>query len=257
MPVKLREADIVEAVTLFKKYRARYGVMESTRKVEADMGLPAHTVYELIRRLRSTTDVATQYIQSNALKLAMRVVRKANVDQAIGVLSRPNIGVLDPAGEGGGGGGRQFMVGVAMDSLGSVKVGVQIGPIAGAIGSGEARSASPRDNTEGVEDGMEMEGALQTIEEEATESEVGIREDEPKPRRNWLYKDPPKPRLEPIPLAENRSARGPGGSLDYRLAQAKAERKEQARAKEKKRREVNQRAKELAELLKKAREVDR
>lgn len=243
MPYKgsllIREHEIEEIMRRFKGYRKRHNIMEACRRVEADMGIPAKTIYEVQMRMRPTTEIATQYLKSQSLKLAMRVVRKANVDQAIGILSRPNIGVLDPQGEGAVGGGRQFMIGVAMDSLGSVKVGVQIG---------ETPGYKAPQNVEGVE--------LEELEEESvvnyTEDEV---EEEPAPKRVWHQRDPPKPKEIAAPLPEGATAQGHvGTSLNYRLAVAKAERKLQARANRKEKEAVRGRAKELAAELQKVRE---
>lgn len=41
--------------------------------------------------------LAADYLRANALKLAQRVVEEANVEEAVDILSRPNIGVLEPA----------------------------------------------------------------------------------------------------------------------------------------------------------------
>lgn len=243
MPVIMREADIAEVIACFKKHRQRgLAVMAACNRVQADMGVNAATVYTWVRRMRSTSDVATQYLQASSLKLAMRVVRKANVEQAIGILSRPNIGVLDPAGEGGVGGGRQFTIGVAMDSLGSVKVGLQIGPAPAS-----QLEASP----ELVDSGPENEESVIDY----TSDEVEEVEEERAPPRKWLYRDPKKPKIEPVPLPEGESAQGRiGKSLEYRLALAKAERKDKAKAMKKAKNKVNKRAAELAAELKKARE---
>lgn len=125
------------------------------------------------------------------------------------------------------------MVGVAIDSLGSVKVGVQIGT--GDNGSGEARSASPRD----------------VIEEEAPVEEVEDAEfeEEPAPKRVWHQRDPKVLPPAPVPFPEGRSDRGPGTSLAYRLAQANAERKEAGLARRREKKQVSNREKELAAQL--------
>ncbi len=235
----LREHDIEELMRRFKNYRKRYGIMESCRKVSGDMGITPETVYAVQKRLRPTTEIATEYIRANALKLAARVVRKANVDQAMTLLSRPNIGVLDPQGEGGVGGGRQFMIGVAMDSLGSVKVGVQIG---GTVdGGATVPGLQPAPDADAVEDGPTIDDA----EDEEDE--------EPLPKRVWHQRDiKPKVTVEPLPLTAHPNKLGQ--SLAYRLAAAKRERKEAAQLKRKQKEAIKQRAKELAEELRLARE---
>lgn len=243
----LRERDIDEVMTRFKRARSSgRGIMDSCRKVFEDTGIPVATVYTLQRRLQPTTELAKDYIRSQAFKLATRVVRKANVDQAMALLSRPNIGVLDPPGEGGVGGGRQFMIGVAMDSLGSVKVGVQIGA--------SARPEVMELDTEPSGEEVPEEDASVGV--EAGEV-VGEELEEVSPRRRkWYERDPPKKKevIAPVPLEEGRSPRGIGTSISHRLALAKAERKASIQARVKERNKVSKRAGELAEQLRRARE---
>ena len=255
MPVHLREQDIVEVMDLFKKYRKRgHGVMDACRRVEADMGIPFETVYQVQRRMRPTNEAATTYLKSQSLRLAMRVVRKANVDQAIGILSRPNIGVLDSASEGGGGGGRQFMIGVAMDSLGSVKVGVQIGATEprssgrGGMGTGSEEVVGPLHLKGDVSPDEALEPG--PVGDELLEDDG----DGDRPPRKWRDKRAPQPKLEPAPLPAGATNRSIGGSLEFRLAQAKAQRKEEATARRKDKERINKRAKELGEQLRAARE---
>lgn len=262
MPIKMREHEIVEAMTRFKNYRKRFGIMDACKKVAGDMGIPYDTIYALQYRMRPTTEVAQDYIKSQALRLAVRVVRKANVDQAMNILSRPNMGVLDPAGEGGGGGGRQFMIGVAVDSLGSVKVGVQIGESerrgigSSSVGEGgeESESGYIRGaidaNVEEVDEGIEGEQSSGLA--LAADGDGG----RPPISKRWYRKDPPKPQPEPVPLPEGHTSQGHiGRNLEFRLAQAKAQRKQEAKERRKERENINKRAKELAEQIRRAREA--
>lgn len=127
--VKLRPHQLQELMRRYKAYRKEgRGVMDACERVAAIMGIKPNTVFRAQQRLLSTTDLATDILKSNAAKLALRLVRKAGPDQAIEILSRTNMGVLAPAKESNGGGGTQFIIGVQADSLGAVKVGVQIGP---------------------------------------------------------------------------------------------------------------------------------
>lgn len=205
----LREADIAEVMARFKRYRkAGKPIMEAVRLVAKDTELLEATVYSIQKRMRPTTEVATDYIKANSLKLAMRVVRKANVDQSIALLSRPNIGVLEPANGEGGMGGSRFMIGVAVDSLGGVKVGVQLeGPAPQALPAHdeglEPLDYDPPDSSEGIEVGE-------------------IIEEEPKPRaRTPKWHEPaPKPLpIAPVPKVEGRIM---GQSVQVREAVAKA-----------------------------------
>ena len=54
------------------------------------------TVRKYIQSMMSTTDQAEQLLKASAERLAARVIINANVDQALDVLERPNIGVLQP-----------------------------------------------------------------------------------------------------------------------------------------------------------------
>lgn len=126
---KLRPHVLSELMARYKKLRqAQVPIMRACELVGHAMGLKTDTVYRATVRMRPTTDLATAILASNAAKLAHRVVRKANVDQAIDVLSRTNIGVLAPVKQGGdGNGGQAFVIGVQVDSLGAVRVGVSHG----------------------------------------------------------------------------------------------------------------------------------
>ena len=103
-------------------------MMESCERVGRVMGWPATTIWALQKRLQPTTDLATDILKAGSANLAKKIVRKATVDQAIEVLSRTNIGVLSPAKEQGNQ-GQQFVIGVNVDSLGAVSVGVKIGGV--------------------------------------------------------------------------------------------------------------------------------
>lgn len=81
-----------------------------------------------VQRMMPTTDLAQAVLQRGAVRLASRVLRKANVVEAIDILSRPNIGVLDPIKKQEGGGG--FLISMSADSCGAVKVGVAFGQAA-------------------------------------------------------------------------------------------------------------------------------
>lgn len=242
MPIQLREHDIEEIMRRFKAHRRRHAIMDSCRRVADDMGIAADTVYAVQKRMRPTTEVATQYLQSQSLKLAMRVVRKANVEQALNILSRPNIGVLESPAGASGGGGHQFMVGVAIDSLGSVKVGVQIGSSSQASELPALDGKQTEDPSE-IEEGGEPSDVVDGMVDNDGE------EDEPTPKRVWHQRDPKVIAPAPVPFPEGRSDRGPGTSLVYRLAQANAERKEAGLARRREKKQVSNREKELAAQL--------
>jgi hypothetical protein len=120
-PRKFRVDEIADILSKFKVYtkEMQMGVYESCAKIAEEYGRTQETIYGLVRRFNPSTDAAEALIKANALRLAVRVVRKANVDQAIDILSRPNMGVLQPTQQAGSGGGG-FFLSVQADSCGAV-----------------------------------------------------------------------------------------------------------------------------------------
>lgn len=121
---KMSAIDMQDAYARYKDLRkSGLGMMEACGMVGEEIGREEKTVYMLIRRLEPTIDVSQAYIQAQALRLAMRIVRKANVAEAVDILSRRNIGVLAPKQEEGSGGGG-FFLSVSAESCGAIKIGV-------------------------------------------------------------------------------------------------------------------------------------
>lgn len=119
--------EVQEIMARFNGHRKQgKPIMESCELVAKYTGRPVETIWAVIRRLRPTTGIASDYIRAQAFKLAHRVVAQASVEQAIDILSRPNIGVIDPIkkGESGSGG---FYLSVQTGSCGAVKMGVMAG----------------------------------------------------------------------------------------------------------------------------------
>lgn len=110
-------------VALYKRYTKTdgYAPGEAYQKIADQFARPVSGIRDLIRRFQPSVDGAEAFMKANALKLAMRVVRKANADQAIDILSRTNMGVLAPKQEGGGGQGG-FFLSVQAENLGAVRV---------------------------------------------------------------------------------------------------------------------------------------
>lgn len=79
-----------------------------------------------IRRLLPTTDIATDLLRAKAHHLTRRLIRKANTTEILDILSRPNIGVLEPIKKVDSGSGN-IIIGVSMESCGAVNIGVQHG----------------------------------------------------------------------------------------------------------------------------------
>lgn len=122
-PRKFKIAEISDIISTFKRLTTVQNVPigEACAQIAGDYGRTKDVIYALVRRFVPSVDAADAYLKSNALRLAMRVVRKADVDQAIDVLSRSNIGVLAPKQEAGGNAGG-FFLSVTADTCGAVKV---------------------------------------------------------------------------------------------------------------------------------------
>lgn len=128
-PRKFRVDEIGDILSRFKALTTvqNRGVMESCELIAKDYGRSTDVIYALIKRFRPTVDGAEMYMRSQALRLAMRTVRKANVSEAIDILQRSNIGVLAPKQESSGGTGG-FFLSVQADTCGAVKIGVSNQP---------------------------------------------------------------------------------------------------------------------------------
>lgn len=203
------------------RYHRRKGkrIMEACEAVADKMGLDPKTVWAVQNRLQPTTGLATDMLRAGAANLMGRVLRKANVDQAIDLLERANIGVLAPKKDMGGTGGSQFIIGVSADSLGAVKVGVQIGP-----------AQPPKQLPSGPSVNVYTPDELDA--EDPTEQPAKVR----------IL--PAKPATKPVPVTTLM-----GSSEPTRLAQARAEERAEQSAQSREKRQIRQRAKAIRQEL--------
>lgn len=95
-----------------------YDAGKTAKELAYTFGRGLATIKRLISKYHPTTALAERYIKANAMTLATRVVRHASVEEAVDVLSRPNVGVLQPNKTGGGLG---IFLSVNADSCGGVK----------------------------------------------------------------------------------------------------------------------------------------
>jgi len=86
---RLIEQEIVLALDMFDQGKSRTDIARA-------LGRSVNAVDHIIRKFHPSTRLAEKYIRANALKLAEKVVKFSNVEEAIDVLTRPNIGVLQP-----------------------------------------------------------------------------------------------------------------------------------------------------------------
>src|SRR5438874_2067965 len=101
-------------------------VMPACEIIAKELGenFSVKTVWGVVDRLRPTDQLASVYLKSQAMRLAIRLVKQADAAQAMELLSRPSIGVIAPkARENSGGGDGGFFLSVQVDSCGAVKVG--------------------------------------------------------------------------------------------------------------------------------------
>lgn len=114
--------DMAAICARVKALRAQgLGISEACDAVALEFGKVPATVYSMVKRFEPTTELAETYLKSQAFRLATRVVREANVEQAIDILARKNMGVLAPKTEEGAGQGG-FFLSVSADTCGAVKV---------------------------------------------------------------------------------------------------------------------------------------
>ncbi len=117
--------EIAEIVSRYKVMTKQQGlsVKEAQEVLAKNFDRSPDSIRVLLSKFRPTVEGATAYLQAQALKLAMRVTRKANVDQSIDILGRSNIGVLAPKQEAGGGSGG-FFISVRPENCGAVNIAV-------------------------------------------------------------------------------------------------------------------------------------
>lgn len=145
---RVRSEELADILALYEEQkRAGKPLMECYAAVGEVVGRSPAVVRSIISRLRPTNALARVYIQSKSMKLAMKVVREANVAQAIDILTRPNIGVLDPLKSNNNEGG--FFMSMTADSCGAVKLAVtnqrpQIEGDTDAEDAGSAETATDR-----------------------------------------------------------------------------------------------------------------
>lgn len=124
----LRDVEIDAIIRGVKKRLSRVqskdiGMMHLYELVAEETGFDAKTVYRVWRMMQPTTGLAVDFIRARAFKLARKIVQDASVSEAMDILSRPNIGVLEPIKKGPEGGGG-FFISVSADSCGAVNVGI-------------------------------------------------------------------------------------------------------------------------------------
>lgn len=124
-----RPHEIGDILQHFRKFRDdAVPIMEAYQRTADRTGFSIQAVENVVKRNRPTTHAAREYLSANALKLAMRMVRNADVDQSIDILSRPNMNVLEPVKKVEAQSG--FFMSVSVDTCGAVKVaGGQAQPV--------------------------------------------------------------------------------------------------------------------------------
>lgn len=129
-----------EKVTILTLSRAQKSIDE----IADSVGRSRTTIQRFLAEMIDTSELAKVTLRAGAVKLAERIIKKAEVREAIDVLSRPDIAVIAPAQKGlpVGSGGIQVSVGVS--SCGTV---VQVTSGGQNAARGEAL---PAGNEEGI-----------------------------------------------------------------------------------------------------------
>lgn len=91
------------------------------------VGRKHHTILKFIRSMTDTTEIAQRMVRARSLELTQRVLDKADVSQAIDILSRPNVGVLKPLNKNVD--GPQIHISVNTESIGAVSIGSPSTPL--------------------------------------------------------------------------------------------------------------------------------
>lgn len=91
------------------------------------LGYEWKVIGRVYRMMQPTTMAAADLIRARAFRMTSKLVRTANNEQIIDILSRPNIGVLDPIKKGDGGGAGIF-IGVDAGTCGAVSVSINQPP---------------------------------------------------------------------------------------------------------------------------------
>lgn len=112
--------DILD--TFERSMRKGYTLVQTYRFIARAQGRDPKTIEAFIRRMRSTTSLAQMKVKARAAELMDKVMDKAAPGELIDILSRPNIGVLEPMRKTEGSTG--FILNVSAESCGAVKIGI-------------------------------------------------------------------------------------------------------------------------------------
>lgn len=117
-----RPMDFEEKEMVLRMYSdERLTIAEIARRTGRKHG----TISKFLHSMSPTAYLAQSFLKANAMTLAKRVVEKADVNQAIDILSRPNIGVLKPMQKGAD--APQIHISVNTDSIGAVVMPTNMG----------------------------------------------------------------------------------------------------------------------------------
>lgn len=111
-------AHIIEAYETAQ--RKGMGEWDRCKYAANEVGVKAQFVQDTMRTLRSTVKLAKMKLLAKSAKMVEKILDKGTPTDFIDILSRPNVGVLEPRASGSQGHGG-FILSVAMDSLGGVR----------------------------------------------------------------------------------------------------------------------------------------
>lgn len=112
-------ADIIDEYEAAKKVPGT-SEWDAYKAAAQAVGVTAAMVQQHVKALRSTVRLAKMKILAKSSAMVDKIVEKAPTNELIDILSRPNVGVLEPAQKGQQSNGG-FILSVAMDSCGAVR----------------------------------------------------------------------------------------------------------------------------------------
>lgn len=119
--VNIEEEEALDILEMLEtSLKKGYSAAQTYRYIARGLGRHPKTIENFIRRHRSTVGLAQMKLRANAAKIVDKIIDKAPTHELIDVISRPNIGVLEPT-------KKQeltnngFILNVQVDSLGAVK----------------------------------------------------------------------------------------------------------------------------------------
>lgn len=157
----LDDDELNDILSIFEEsLRKGFQPASCYKYVAMRLGRSPGVIKNALGRIRSTTKLAEAKLRAGSSQMVDRLMAEADASQLMNILSRPNIGVLEPAAKEGGNGFNGFKIAVQADTCGAVQIGVQVG------GGGQLAPSSERSEALGEAKGLAGEPTLLQLEAE-------------------------------------------------------------------------------------------